>query len=203
LRDGAANTAIGHLAGVSLISGGGNFYIGEGAFGTTSESNQTYIRNINTTVQPLAAGTVDYVTVRLTDGRLGHTASSRRYKEDIKLMDKASELLFALKPVTFRYKKEIDPKQTVDFGLIAEDVAKLNPELAVRDGNGEITSIRYNAIDAMLLNEFLKEHKKVEELEDIVASLAATVKEQASQIQKVSAQLEVSKRAPQLVQKNQ
>ena len=128
--------------------------------GVAGESNQTYIRNINTT-SVSGAGT-DTVTVNLSTGLLGHVTSSRRYKDDIKAMDKSSELLFALNPVTFRYKKEIDQSQTLDYGLIAEEVAKVDSNLAIRDKNAQIESVRYSAINAMLLNEFLKEHRKVE-----------------------------------------
>jgi hypothetical protein len=124
-------------------------------------------------------------------------------------MDKASDALFALKPVTFRYKKEIDPAGKSQLGLVAEDVEKVNPDLVVRDKEGKPYSVRYDQVNAMLLNEFLKEHKKTEKLEATVASLIETVKEQAAQIQKVSAQLtaaspsrgglEASKAAPQVV----
>src|SRR6266704_1024389 len=134
-------------------------------------------------------------------------------------MDKASVAILALRPVTFRYKKEIDPDSTAQFGLVAEDVAKVSPDLVVHDDKGEIYAVRYDAVNAMLLNEFLKEHRKVEELKNDfqatvaqqqkeIQALAATVKEQAAQIQKVSAQLataspsrgglEASKAAPQV-----
>jgi len=135
------------------------------------------------------------------NGQLGTIASSVRFKKNIRPMDKTSEAILGLKPVSFHYKS--DSKGTPQFGLIAEEVAKINPDLVIRDGKGEIYSVRYDAVNAMLLNEFLKEHKKVEELEGIVASLAATVKEQAVQIQKVSARLDVSKTAPQIVLNNQ
>ena len=118
--------------------------------------------------------------------------SSRRFKEEIKPMDKASEALLALKPVTFRYKKEIDPDAKSQFGLVAEDVEKVNPDLIVRDKNGKPYSVRYDQINAMLLNEFLKEHRTVQELRSEIAVLTATVKEQAAEIQKVSAKLEVN-----------
>ena len=155
----------------------------------------------------------DTVTVNLTTGLLGHATSSRRYKEDIKRMDKASQALFALKPVTFRYKKDIDQSQSLDYGLIAEDVAQVDPNLAIRNRNGQIESVRYSAVNAMLLNEFFKEHKKVEEQQSSIAELKSTVaeqqkgmevfttqlREQAAEIQNVSAQLEASKPAPQVV----
>ena len=111
-------------------------------------------------------------------------------------MNNASEALFALKPVNFRYKKGIDPKSIPQFGLIAEDVEAVNPDLVVRDKEGKVNTVRYDAVNAMLLNEFLKEHKKVEQLETTVAQqrngmevLATQLKEQATQIQKVTAQL--------------
>ena len=114
-------------------------------------------------------------------------------------MERASETLFALNPVTFRYKREIDPQGIPQFGLVAEDVAAVNPELVVRDKDGKPCSVRYDAVNAMLLNEFLKEHSTVQELKKEIATLTATVKEQAAQIQNVSAQVEASKPAPRVV----
>src|SRR5262249_2504724 len=134
-------------------------------------------------------------------GQLGTVSSSRRFKKEIKPMDKMSEAILAFNPVTFHYKS--DKTNRPEFGLIAEEVAQVNPDLVVRDENGEIYTVRYDAVNAMLLNEFLKEHRKVETLEATVANLVTTVKEQASQIQKVSAQLELSKAAPQTVLNNQ
>ena len=128
------------------------------------------------------------------------TLSSRRFKKDIAPMDKASERLLALKPVTFHWKN--DKTNEPEFGLIAEEVAKVNPDWITRDPQGEIIGVRYETIPVLLLNEFLKEHGKVEKLEAMVAGLAATVKEQAAQIQKVSAQLELNKPAPQTVLNN-
>jgi len=114
-------------------------------------------------------------------------------------MDKASEVILSLKPVTFHYKKEIDPNSLRQFGLVAEEVEKVAPDLVRRDRDGKLQTVRYDAVNAMLLNEFLKEHQKVEKLEATVSSLVAMVKDQAAQIQKVSAQLELSKPAPQTV----
>ena len=119
-------------------------------------------------------------------------------------MGKASEAILALRPVSFRYKKEIDPQRTPEFGLVAEEVEKVNPGLIIRDVNGKPYTVRYEAINAMLLNEFLKEHRKVERLKNKfeatvaqqqkgIQALTAQLKEQAAQIQKVSAQIEVSK----------
>jgi len=221
------NTAFGDEAGRDLSSGSGNTFIGAGAGSTTTmvngmvliglnvigdnTSNHTFIRNINTT--SVSGGGTDTVTVNVSTGLLGHLTSSRRYKEDIKPMDNASETIFALKPVTYRYKKDIDKSQAIDYGLVAEDVAKVDPNLAIRDGKGQIDSVRYNAVNAMLLNEFLKEHQTVKALKSTVEKQEATIaqqqkgmevltaqlKEQASQIQKVSAQLEVNKPTPKVV----
>ena len=123
-------------------------------------------------------------------GQLGTISSSRLYKTDIQQIDKASECILALKPVSFRYKVHKDA--TPQFGLIAEEVAQVNPDLVVRDKNGEIYTVRYEAVNAMLLNEFLKEHREVQELKKEVAALTAG-------LQKVSAQLEMSRPAPEIV----
>jgi hypothetical protein len=169
---GSDNTAIGRSAGFN-ITGSGNVCIGEGVFGVAGVDDRIYIRNINTTVQSFSAGVNDYVTVRLTDGRLGHTqvVSSRRYKEDIKSLDKTSEALFALKPVSFRLKKEYDEAQALGFGLIAEEVEKVEPALVYRNKKGQVESVRYKMVNAMLLNEFLKEHRKVEKQETTISQL--------------------------------
>jgi len=210
---GSSNVALGFQAGFN-ITGNGNVCIGQNIGGLSGESNVTRIGNIGSTAQSNGV----FVTVG-AGGKLGFQVSSRRYKDDIKPMDKASEALFALKPVSFRYKQEIDPARSPDFGLIAEDVATVNPDLVARDEEGKIVTVRYQAVNAMLLNEFLKEHRKVEaqgcklleqeatigQLKSTVAQqqrgmevLTATLKEQAAQIQKVSAQIQMSKPAPQL-----
>ncbi|HEX5491681.1 MAG TPA: tail fiber domain-containing protein [Candidatus Udaeobacter sp.] len=195
--DAMANTAIGNRAGYGLRTGTGNVYIGEQEMARDpNESYHTYIHNINTT--SVSGGFADTVTVDLNTGLLGHLTSSRRHKEDIKAMQDASETLYRLKPVTYRYKKEIDRNQVLDYGLIAEEVAEVDPNLAIRNAKGEIETVRYSAINVMLLNEFLKEHQafvaeqeKVKNLEAGMAGLLATVKEQAAQIQRVSTQLEL------------
>jgi uncharacterized coiled-coil protein SlyX len=136
-------------------------------------------------------------------GQLGTVSSSRRYKKEIKPMEKASEAILALKPVTFHYKS--DETNRPEFGLIAEDVAEVNPDLVVRDDNGEIYTVRYDAVNAMLLNEFLKAHKRMQDLEardaqqqKQIEALTKQLREQAAQIQKVSAQHELSELAPQV-----
>jgi hypothetical protein len=197
---GDSNTAIGDFVGIS-ITGSGNVCIGANVFGVAGENNTTRIKNIGTT--PLNTGMFVEVDA---DGKLGFITSSRRYKHDIQPMGNASEALFALKPVTFRYNGDIDPAHVKMFGLIAEEVAKVSPDLAVRNAKGEIAAIRFDSINAMLLNEFLKAHRKAQQQEATIAELknqietvVARLKEQDSKIQKVSAQLEMSKPAPKTV----
>ena len=212
LTTGDSNTFVGYSAGDGLTTGSNNIFIGDFQGPASAiESGHTYIGNINST--SVSGGGTDFVTTDLTTGLLGHISSSRRYKEDINPMDKASEALYRLKPVTYRYKKEIDKTQSLAFGLIAEEVAKVNPDLVAHNAEGQPESVHYEMVNAMLLNEFLKEHKKVEEQQASIAELKSTIaqqqkgmevltaqlKEQGAQIQKVSAQLEMSKPAAKLV----
>ena len=187
------NTALGNEAG-SLITGSGNVCIGAAVNGVAGESNTTRIRNVYASV---ATERAVYVT---SDNRIGTLSSSRRYKDQITPMEKASEAIHSLRPVSFRYKREIDATRCLCFGLIAEEVAEISPDLITCDKDGTPETVRYEAVNAMLLNEFLKEHKKgeqqdrkIEQLEATVARLESVLKEQAAQIQKVSAQIEVSK----------
>ena len=207
------NTAIGYQAGFRHTTGNNNVYIGANVDGVDGESNSCYIRGVWGNLA--AAGIPVFVNF---NNKLGTVTSSRQFKDDIKPMDKASEAILALKPVTFRYKREIDPAGIPQFGLVAEDVEKVNPELVAFDKEGKPYSVRYDQVNAMLLNEFLKEYKKVQEqgatiteLKSIVTQqrkdfgaaaeqqrrdiqgLMASLKEQASQIRKVSAQIEPSK----------
>ena len=181
------------------------------AAGQTTD-NRTYIGNIHGVS---LGGPAPYLPVMVdADGQLGTAVSSRRFKKDIEPMDQASEGILKLKPVTFHYKDRDDKNdKTPQFGLIAEDVEKVNRDLVVYGKDGKVLSVRYDAVNVMLLNEFLKEHKKVEEQQASIADLKSTVasqqkemqvftaqlKEQAAQIQKVSAQLEASKPAPKVV----
>jgi Chaperone of endosialidase len=187
---GSDNVGLGFNAGSNLTTGSGNVCIGNSVLGVPGESNTTRIRNIYASV---ASGRAVYIN---SDNKIGTLSSSRRYKEEIKPMDKASETLFELKPVTFRYKKEVDAERPLSFGLIAEDVAEVSPELITRDEKGNPQTVRYEAVNAMLLNEFLKEHRKVEQLEKEIETLRAG-------LQKVSAQLELTKAVPQTVLNNQ
>ena len=194
---GIANVALGVGAGGNVTTAENVISIGA-TVGGANVSNRCYIGNIRSAT----TGNNNAIPVLIDSaGQLGTISSSHRFKKEIKPMDKASEAILALKPVTFHYKS--DNTNRPEFGLIAEQVAKVNPDLVVRDENGEIYTVRYDAVNAMLLNEFLKEHRKVEELtkdfQATVAQLTARLDDQATQIQKVSAQLEASKPAPQVV----
>jgi hypothetical protein len=197
LATGDSNTAVGINAGINLTTGSGNIYIAQGSSGQSAESNHTYIGNINTT--SVSGANSDSVTVDLTTGLLGHLSSSQRYKEDVKPMDKVSEAVFALKPATYRYRKDIDPSQSPAFGLVAEEVAKVNPNLVAYNSKGEPESVHYEMVNAMLLNEFLKEHRKTEKLEATVVRQQKQIESLAAGLQKVGAQLQISTAAPQTV----
>ena len=172
-----------------------------------------------------AQGVAVYVN---SSGQLGTHTSSARFKQNIRAMDDASDALLSLRPVTFRYKKEIDPEGIPQFGLVAEDVEKVNPDLVARDAQGKVYTVRYEAVNAMLLNEFLKEHRKVEEQEAMISQVKSTLAKQDTTIaqqqkdfqstiaqqqkeikaltaglQKVSDELVLSKPAPQMVLNNQ
>jgi len=204
------NTAIGSNAGSDQTTGSGNVYIGADVVGSDPETDHTYIRNINNT--SVSGGGTDTVTINLSTGLLGHLSSSRRHKEDIQPMTDASETLYRLKPVTYRYKKEIDVTRSLDYGLVAEEVAAVDPNLVACDKNGQIETVRYTAVNAMLLNEFLKEHRKNEEQALTIAHLEQQIQALTAGLQKVSAQLatspsrgglEVSESAPQMLLNNQ
>jgi hypothetical protein len=191
---------LGFNAGNSLTTGSGNVCIGSGVLGVANESNTTRIRNVYASA---ASGRAVYVNA---DNKIGTLVSSRRFKEDIRPMDNASETILALKPVTFHYKKEIEPNSSIMFGLIAEDVEKVDSDLVTRNEKGEAETVRYDAVNAMLLNEFLKEHRKVEEQQTTITELRKELQANATHqqkqiealtagLQKVSAQLEVNQHA--------
>jgi endosialidase-like protein len=185
----------------AVITGSGNVCIGSNVLGAAGVDDTTWIANVYDSVATARQVYVD------ADNKIGTLSSSRRYKEQIEPMEKASETLFTLKPVRFRYKKQIDPSQARSFGLIAEDVAEVSPELVTRDREGKAQTVRYEAVNAMLLNEFLKEHRKVAKLEALIAQqhkdFTTALADLKAQIQKVSAQLELNKPAPQLVENDQ
>jgi hypothetical protein len=204
---GIGNIALGNFAGANLTTGDNNIDIGNQ--GVAGEAGTIRIGVIGTQTATYIAGIMGKTVPRSTpvfinaNGQLGTVTSSARFKDDIKPMDKVSEALLALRPVTFRYKPELDPNGIPQFGLVAEEVEKVNPDLVVRDADGKPYTVRYEAVNAMLLNEFLKEHRTVLELKKEIATLTATVTEQAAQIQKVSAQVQMSRPAPQMVGNNQ
>jgi hypothetical protein len=204
---GSLNIALGMGAGSNLTTGSNNIVIGANVLGNAGESNKirigkgasaTFISGIFG--KTVASGVGVIVN---SNGQLGTVTSSAKFKEAIKPMDKTSEAILALQPVTFRYKHELDPDGIPQFGLVAEQVEKVNPDLVARDADGKVYTVRYEAVNAMLLNEFLKEHRMVEELEkDLRAAIAQQQKEieaLTAGLQKVSAQVELSKPAPQLV----
>ena len=199
---GNSNTALGFNAGAAVTTASNVICIG--SFGQNVDDS-CFIANIFGATS--ASGIGVFIN---SNGQLGTTTSSQRFKEEIKPMNRASEALFSLKPVAFRYKKEIDSAGTPQFGLVAEEVEKVNPDLVVRDKDGKAYSVRYDQVNAMLLNEFLKEHNafleersKVQQLEAALEAVNARLKEQDARIEKVTAQLEVNKQAPTLVQNNQ
>jgi Chaperone of endosialidase len=181
--------------------GSNNIDIGNG--GVAAESSTIRIGFVQTRtfiagIRGRTTGVANAVPVLIdSNGQLGTASSSRRFKNEIKPMDKTSEAILGLKPVTFHYKS--DNSNTPQFGLIAEDVAKVNPDLVVRDENGEIYTVRYEAVNAMLLNEFLKEHQKVQRLEAALAAVNERLKAQDAKIDKVNAKIELTKPAPQTV----
>jgi Chaperone of endosialidase len=197
---GSNNIGLGFNAGSNLTNGGGNVCIGYNVVGVAGESNTTRISNIyysNASVRPVYAN---------SDNKIGALVSSSRFKEQIQPMDEASEAILSLKPVSFHYKKDIEPNGAIMFGLIAEDVAKVDPDLVTRDNNGEPETVRYDAVNAMLLNEFLKEHRKVEqqggrieERDRVITQRATEIRALTSQLQKVSEKLELIKSTPRIV----
>ena len=225
---GGNNEAIGDSALHENTTGNNNIAVGDGAlFNNTTGSNNiavgveagTHITDANNVICIGAAGenlsggcfignifgatTGSGTSVLVnSDGQLGTMMSSGRFKEKIKPMEQASDALFALKPVTFRYKKEIDAQQVPQFGLVAEDVEKVDPDLVVRDKEGKPYSVRYDQVNAMLLNEFLKEHKAFVEGHGTVEELKKQIATLTAGLRKVSTQLELSKSVPQTVMNN-
>jgi trimeric autotransporter adhesin len=202
-KGGSNNIALGTNAGVNLTTGSNDIDIGNK--GVAGESNTIRIGTVGTQKATFIAG-IHGVPVANTlqvvvdvNGHLGTVGSSERFKEAIKPMDKASEGILSLQPVTFQYKHDIDPDKVPQFGLIAEEVEKVNPDLVVRDEEGKAYTVRYEAVNAMLLNEFLKAHRKVEGLEEIVTQQQKQIEALTATVQKVSEQVALSKTAPQLV----
>jgi len=206
---------LGSGAGASATTGSNNVYVGAGMQGVAGESDACYVKSIFG--QTSATGIPVLIN---SNNKLGTTMSSKRFKKEIRPMDKASDALLALKPVTFRYKEEIDPTGTTQFGLVAEQVEKVHPDLVVRDAERKPHSVRYDQVNAMLLNEFLKEHRKVEEqghqiqeqnckeqeqeatiaqLKKDLENVLARLEEQDSKIQQVSNRIDLSETTQQVV----
>ena len=221
------NIAFGVDAGINLTTGDNNIDIGNR--GVAAEANTVRIGTQGTQTKTFMAGiygtAISGTPVKInSSGQLGVAPSSARFKQNVHKMDKASDVLLALRPVTFRYKPEIDPEGSPQFGLVAEEVEKVNRDLVVYDAQGKPYTVRYDAVNAMLLNEFLKAHRTVQELKSTAAKQEATItqlkstvaqqqkgmevltaglKEQAARIQRVTAQIELGKPAPQVVDNNQ
>jgi hypothetical protein len=208
IATGDYNVALGDSAGQFLTTGDNNIDIGYNVLGVKGESNTIRIGNtdiIATYISGISGQTVVGGAAVFVDssGKLGTMTASTRFSDEIKPMDKASEAILTLKPVTFRYNQEIDPKSIRQFGLIAEEVEKINPDLITRDREGKPYTVRYDAVNAMLLNEFLKEHGKVEKLETSVARQQKQIETLTAGLQKLSAELEASKPASPVVNNNQ
>jgi trimeric autotransporter adhesin len=201
---GTANIALGYNSGFHLTTGGNNIDIGNNGHAAKSDTIRIGTGQTRTFIAGISGATVTGTPVVVNaNGQLGVAPSSQRFKDEIKPMDQASEALFALKPVTFRYKKELDPAGTPQLGLVAEEVEKVNPDLVVRDEEGKPYSVRYDQVNAMLLNEFLKAHLQIEEQGTMIAQQQKQIEALTAGLQKVSAQVQVSKPARQTVLSNQ
>ena len=190
-------------AGINLTTGSNNIDIGN--VGVAGDANMIRIGKQGAQTRTFVAGIFGSTVasgvgvIVNSSGQLGTVLSSERFKEAIKPMEKASEAILALKPVTFRYKKELDPDDAPQFGLVAEQVEKVNPDLVARDEEGKPYTVRYEAVNAMLLNEFLKEHQKVQRLEAAAEKQQKQIEALTATVQKVSDQIALDKPAPQLV----
>jgi hypothetical protein len=205
---GIDNIGVGAGGGTFLTAGDKNIYIGNG--GVTTEDNTIRIGDQKVHTAAFMAGITGAdegsptaVFINTTTGQLGTTppASSRRFKTDIKPMNETSEAILALKPVTFEYKSDTNGRP--QFGLIAEEVAKVNPALVLPDKEGKPYTVRYDQVNAMLLNEFLKAHRRLEEQDATIARQQKQIDTLAAGLSKVSRQVELTKSAPQTVLNNQ
>src|SRR5438477_7045685 len=200
------NVALGNAAGYNVTTGSNNIDIGN--LGSAGDANKIRIGKQGTQKNTYIAGifgatVANAVAVRIdSTGRLGTLTSSARFKEAIKPMAKASEAILQLEPVTFRYKQELDPDGIPQFGLVAEEVEKVNPNLVVRDEDGKVNTVRYDAVNAMLLNEFLKEHQQVQELKGMVAQQQKQIEALTTTVRKVTERVELTASAPQIAANN-
>ena len=190
---GSNNIGLGFNAGANLTTGSNNIDIGNSGAGGESNTIRIGSAQIRTFIKGISGAVVSGAAVVVNaGGQLGTAPSSARFKQEIQDMDKASDVLLALRPVSFRYKPEIDPEGVPQFGLVAEEVEKVNPDLVVRDRDGKAYTVRYDAVNAMLLNEFLKARRQIDAQQKQIDALTAG-------LQKVSAELEARKPAPQVV----
>jgi uncharacterized coiled-coil protein SlyX len=206
ITNGSQNIALGEFSGGGLTSGSDNINIGNPSVSTesntirignsvafTDSAGVSHSRHTATYVAAINGASITGSPVSInSNGQLGVAPSSKRFKDEIKPMDQASEALFALKPVTFHFKKEIDAQGTAQFGLVAEDVEKVNPDLVVRDKEGNPYSVRYDQVNAMLLNEFLKEHRKVGELKSAQEKQEAMIAQQRKDFEATIAKLQAT-----------
>src|SRR5262249_484206 len=206
LTSGVVNIAIGSSAGDHLTTGSRNIDIGnEGVagesktirIGTQGTQTRTFIAGISVT------GVMGTAVKISSSGQLGVAPSSARFKDEIKPMDKSSEAILSLKPVSFRYEQQIDPKRIPQFGLVAEEVEKVNPDLITRDADGKPFTVRYEAGNAMLLKELWKANRRIEKQDKRIDQLTAQLKEHALLIQKVNDKVELNRSGPQIVSDNQ
>jgi len=207
LSSGDGNVADGAFAEITLTCGSNNIYLGSDA-GAATESNSIRIGTQGIQTSAYMAGIYQTMVphgltvVVESTGHVGTKGSSARFKQNIKPMNKTSEVILVLQPVTFTYKKELDPEGIPQFGLVAEQVEKVNPDLIVRDEQGKPYTVRYEAVNAMLLNEFLKEHRTVQGQQKEIDALRAELKEQRALIQMVSDKVELNRAAPQTIANN-
>ncbi|MGC2353012.1 MAG: tail fiber domain-containing protein, partial [Candidatus Udaeobacter sp.] len=199
------NIALGYGCGGNITTGSQNIDIGnrglagdDGTIRIGTSQTATFIAGIDGATVASGVGVIVD-----SNGHLGTVSSSERFKEAIEPMDKTSEAILALKPVAFRYKHELDPEGIPQFGLVAEQVEKVNPDLVARHADGKPYTVRYDAVNAMLLNEFLKEHHQVQDLRAIVAQQQKQIQALTAGLQKVSGQVEMSRLAPQMVSNSQ
>jgi len=195
---GVANIAVGNNAGINLTTGDANIDIGDNGddvagesdtirIGETSTQKKAFIAGIYSATANISGGVAVYVD---SSGQLGVETSSRRFKQDIEPMGDGSDALLSLRPVTFHYKPEFDPKGVPQFGLIAEEVEKACPGLVVHDQDGKVFTVRYEAVNAMLLNEFLKEHRRVEEQGETIAEQQKQIRALTASLEKVTQQID-------------
>jgi hypothetical protein len=197
------NIALGVSAGANLVAGGSNIYIGNSGVAREDQTIRIGTNQTQTFVAGISGVAVTGPAVHVNgSGQLGIVPSSERFKVAIKPMDKSSEAILNLKPVSFHYKQDLDPDKIAQFGLIAEEVEKVNPDLVVHDENGKPYTVRYEAVNAMLLNEFLKAHRKLQEQQTTIERQQKQIEALTAGLQKVTARVEAANSFPRVVSDN-